>query len=152
MEYSDKFEMFWKAYPNKKSKGYCYKKWVELKRKGELPDIRTIVMAINNQKKERIMLRGKNRFVPEWKHASTWLNQGCWDDACEIYEEEPIAQKKLNPIDRMWEGYTILRDYGPDQFRKFCQKTNMPDDDMEAVLNKFNMSFNLEPLIKDMFR
>ena len=150
--YTDDFESFWQNYPSKKAKGYCHEKWRKLKAKGDLPDIRTIIMALNNQKKERIMLRSKNRFVPEWKHPSTWLNQMCWDDGCEIEDQQPLIKRQINPVQTLHEAYRILTELGQDKFREFCESSKLSDGDIEVVLNKFNMTFNVEPLVRSMFR
>lgn len=72
------FDRFWQAYPNKKAKGAAKKSWD----KSNFDDDQAlkIILAIDAQKKWRKREREDNRFVPEWKHPATWLNQQCWLD------------------------------------------------------------------------
>jgi len=75
-EYSVDFEKFWSEYPNKVEKKKAYKKWQTLK--NQLPSLDIILSAIKNQKLWRKNTNGE--FRPEWKHPTTWLNAGCWED------------------------------------------------------------------------
>ena len=83
-------EQFWPAYPLKKSKRRAQALWESLAIKnGTLPPIEKVLEAIESQKKEKAELAKAGRFVPEWKHPTTWLHKGCWDDVCETVFEEP---------------------------------------------------------------
>ena len=88
MKYSDSFLEFYNAYPLKKSKTAAYKSWTKLK-----PDLDTCLFAIKNQTTEKRELRKAGKFCPEWKHPSTWLNQGCWED--EINTEPKVTHEYL---------------------------------------------------------
>ena len=77
-EYSVDFSEFWNEYPNKVEKKKAYKKWQTLKKQNQLPTLNIILSSIKNQKNWRENSNGE--FRPEWKHPTTWLNAGCWDD------------------------------------------------------------------------
>ena len=79
--YPQEFLRFWSAYPNKKDKADALKAWK--KRNGTMPDVETLLTAIEAQKEWRARA-GPNEFRPEWKHPATWLNKGSWEDEVEI--------------------------------------------------------------------
>ena len=81
---SEFHDHFWPAYPVKKAKQKALSVWESLAVKNALPPIEKILSAIESQKKEKAALTKAGAFCPEWKHPTTWLNQGCWDD-------EPIS-------------------------------------------------------------
>lgn len=113
--------------------------------------MKVLQKAIYNQKRERIFLKSQNRFVPEWKHASTWLNKGCWDDDCELGLQVERTQPNRsggNGIGNMARAYNILRNLGEEKFHAFCKGVNMPPGDKEAVLNKHRMAFNVNDLTR----
>jgi phage replication O-like protein O len=70
------FELFYKAYPNKKAPSDALKAWKKLN--GTRPAIEVLLEAIRKQTEWRENANGE--FRPEWKHPATWLNKGCWDD------------------------------------------------------------------------
>ena len=78
------FDLFWENYPIKVGKKKARQTWDKLKKKNELPAIDKIIKAIKNQKAEKEYLQSQNKFCPEWKHPTTWLNNGCWDDEVKI--------------------------------------------------------------------
>jgi len=82
------FEIFWSAYPVKKSKKKAKDIFQRLLKKGLLPENGTLISAIESQKKEKSALMKAGKFCPEWKHPTTWLNQGCWEDEPQV-EHEP---------------------------------------------------------------
>lgn len=70
-----RFVIFWEAYPNKTGKQAARRAWDRLK-----PDdamLRTMVSAIDRQKRSDQWRREGGRFIP---HPTTWLNQGRWED------------------------------------------------------------------------
>jgi len=81
------FDSFWSAYPIKKGKKKSLEIWLRLKKKKELPSIEIILKAIANQAAEKINLKNNDKFCPEWKNPTTWLNQGCWEDEINIEAE-----------------------------------------------------------------
>src|SRR5210317_1144916 len=102
------FDTFWAHYPLKKGKGAARKKFETLKKNKILPDITTLIKAINDQHKEKTHLRNQNKFCPEWKHPSTWLNQECWGDVC-IMPHQPRPIVKTNSIGTLHRAYNILK-------------------------------------------
>lgn len=90
------FNEWYAHYPLKKSRQAALKKWLTLDRKGSLPDLPILLAAVEQQKREKESLRESGKFCPEWKHPSTWLNKGCWEDEIESTDcyEEP-AEKYL---------------------------------------------------------
>lgn len=71
------FEEFWKAYPVRKGKAAAMKSWATHVPAGTLP---TILAAIKAQAQEKAALTAAGKFVPEWPHPKTWLNQKRWED------------------------------------------------------------------------
>jgi len=51
-----------------------------------------LVPAIKNQIEIKRKLLAQNRFVPEWKHFRTWINQRCWE------EEIPKPKDEIDDI------------------------------------------------------
>ena len=143
MTYTPEFEQFWSAYPRKKSKIACFKKWEIYKKNGDLPPIETLLKAIELQKKERAFLKSQNRFVPEWKHASTWLNQGCREDDCEVNLQVARTEPKRigNGLDNMVRALNILTNISEARFNEFCAAVKMPKADIEAVRYKYEGRF-----------
>ena len=78
--YSKDFLIFYQKYPIKKSKAKAFESWKKLKKNKILPELSTILTAIENQRKEQNNKITAGEFYPEWKHPSTWLNQHCWED------------------------------------------------------------------------
>ena len=78
IKYSVDFEKFWFEYPNKNAKQSAFKKWQVLKKQNQLPLLNIILNSIEKQKDWRKNANGE--FRPEWKHPTTWLNAGCWED------------------------------------------------------------------------
>ena len=147
MTYTKPFEQVYNLYPLKKGKFQAQKTWSKLNDSGQLPDVDVMMKAIVNQKKERAFLKGQNRFVPEWKHFSTWLNAGCFDDECElqVVRTEP-KRNNGNGLANMQRALNILENIGEARFHEFCEGVRMPENDKEAVLNKYNMAFDVNKL------
>lgn len=82
--YSADFEKFWEAYPKARRKGKkaAYKAWQKAEKDG-LPDIDTVLKAIESQKKDRQWQ--DSQFIPL---PTTWINQGRWDDEIENQEDD----------------------------------------------------------------
>src|SRR4030065_10220 len=93
------FERFWSAYPRHVSKGAAQKAWEKLKPDEEMTN--RIILSISAQKSWRWKTEEMNgslperqkKFVPDWKHPATWLNQACWDD-----EIPSIVQARLEQV------------------------------------------------------
>ena len=91
---SDFHRRFWPAYPVKKSKQKAIALWESLASSGKLPPTDDIITAIEVQKKEKRDLLNANQFCPEWKHPTTWLYQGCWDDEPIVTNEQQQDEER----------------------------------------------------------
>lgn len=72
---AEAFEVFWKLYPNKKSKKDARKAWDKLKPSAELR--LTLMTALGNHRLSRDWTKDDGQYVPM---ASTWLNGERWTD------------------------------------------------------------------------
>ena len=77
-EYSDKFESFWKEYPNKSGKSKAYSSWKRFKCESEIYE--EIMKALSHQKKSVGWTKDNGKFIPM---GSTWVNGKRWEDATE---------------------------------------------------------------------
>jgi hypothetical protein len=80
VDYPADFETFWKAYPNKKAKGYALKAWERIKAR---PSPAELVAAIERARASKDWKKDNGAYIP---HPATWLNGRCWED-----EMEPAA-------------------------------------------------------------
>ena len=71
----DGFDIFWKAYPKKKSKGDAEKVWKKLKPNAELQS--RILKAINLLSASEDWKKQNGQFIP---YPATWLNAKGWED------------------------------------------------------------------------
>lgn len=84
VELAEAFEVFWKLYPNKKSKKDARKAWEKLKPSADLRQ--TLMNALGNHRISRDWTKDDGQYVPM---ASTWLNGERWTD-----ELAPAGSKK----------------------------------------------------------
>lgn len=77
------FEVFWKAYPKKVGKDAAYKAFT--KRKPDEQLTQTMIAAVRKQTATEQWKKDNGQFIP---HASTWLNEGRWQDSTEIGAEQ----------------------------------------------------------------
>jgi uncharacterized protein YdaU (DUF1376 family) len=71
----DSFEIFWKSYPKKKSKGQAKKAWMKLKPGKQL--LEKIISTIERAKTSEDWLKEKGKYIP---YPATWLNAEGWND------------------------------------------------------------------------
>ncbi len=71
----ENFEKFWAAYPKKTAKQAALKAWNKLKPNEEL--VKTILAALDVQKKSEQWTKDKGQFIP---YPATWLNGRRWED------------------------------------------------------------------------
>ena len=86
----DKFSEFWQAYPNRKGKGAAAKKYEKI----DVETHKSILLAIDAQKRHRQAAKKTGEFMPEWCMPATWLNQQRWLD------EIPSAQETAEKVSR----------------------------------------------------
>lgn len=79
-EKADPFEVFWKAYPKKKSKGDAKKAFSALKN----VNLDQLLSALEEQKKSKDWLKEDGQFIP---YPATWLRRCCWEDEQEVNTE-----------------------------------------------------------------
>jgi len=72
---SQKFEVFWKAYPKRKSKGQAEKAFVKLNPDEQL--LAAMLATIERAKKSVDWLKDDGKFIP---YPATWLNAKGWED------------------------------------------------------------------------
>ena len=88
---AEAFEVFWKLYPNKKSKKDARKAWEKLKPGAELR--LTLMTALGNHRISRDWAKDDGQYVPM---ASTWLNGERWTD-----ELVPASAAKANAFNNL---------------------------------------------------
>ena len=81
------FDAFWQAYPNRKGKGAAAKKYEKIDDETH----KSILLAIEAQKRYRAAAAKTGEFVPEWCMPATWLNQQRWLD--EIASHADLKEK-----------------------------------------------------------
>lgn len=72
------FEIWYSAYPNKKSKAQALKAWQKLN--PDRSQTAKLIRAVRRESRWRFAMNAADEFVPEWKNPATWLNGQCWDD------------------------------------------------------------------------
>jgi len=77
------FDLFWKAYPKKVGKDAAYKAFA--KRKPDEQLVKTMIASVRKQADTEQWKKDGGQFIP---HASTWLNEGRWQDETEIGAEQ----------------------------------------------------------------
>jgi predicted phage replisome organizer len=75
---TDRFEVFWTAYPKKIGKDKCRRWFASHKITDTLLD--TMLNALDTQKRSSQWSKDDGQFIP---HPYTWLNQGRWQDEVE---------------------------------------------------------------------
>lgn len=116
--YTDTFNEFWDAYPRKQAKAAAFKSWLVAIRKAEPT---AIIQAAKRYADD------PNRVDQFTAHASTWLNQGRWEDA-------PLPSR-INPkIDTTptWQPPVFSADDQP-------EGVAMPDD-VKELINKIRFN------------
>lgn len=90
MNVDERLAIFKKHYPIWKGHGAAKRAFYKLKPDDAL--LQRMLTAIDNQQKERVLLKKIGGFIPPWKHPSTWLNQECWEDDV-ILDEEQLREQ-----------------------------------------------------------
>ena len=87
----DKFNIFWQAYPKKKSKGQAEKAFAKIN-----PDeqfLATMLAAIEQAKKSGDWLKEDGKYIP---YPATWLNAKGWEDE---YKEGTVENCASSEVD-----------------------------------------------------
>lgn len=136
------FDRFWSAYPRHVAKGAALKAWEKINPDEEMTQ--RIVLAIQAQKQWRWKMEELNgnlperqkRFVPDWKHPATWLNQACWDDELPSFVEEKIKSESHADLCQCGE-----KAFNRHQCARCYTKTANPGFADEIKQNLRNMGF-----------
>jgi hypothetical protein len=99
VELAEAFEVFWKLYPNKKSKKDARKAWEKLKPSAELRQ--TLMTALGSHRLSRDWTKDDGQYVPM---ASTWLNGERWTDV-------------LKPGTATGQAFNNLPEHTPDMYQ-----------------------------------
>lgn len=95
------FERFWSCYPRKIGKGNAEKSWNKLT--PAEPLFNQIILAVDAQIRHRHKIEELNRnakheryhkFIPDWPHPATWLNQQRWLDEIPSIVEAKVEIEK----------------------------------------------------------
>ena len=113
---SDEFEAFWREYPRKCSKQFAEKTWKKLKKKGELPELSTLIGKLKILCRSEQWLKSEGGFIP---YPATWLNAHGWLDevtvnnsAVGLSPRKALPDKPdLTPEQRA-EGAKMLEEFG----------------------------------------
>lgn len=81
--YTSEFLQFYSAYPKHIGKEPAWKAWQ--KRNGDLPDIKTLLQKIENQKNTENWKKENGAFIP---HPATWLNNARWEDEVIVKQKD----------------------------------------------------------------
>ena len=91
---SDPFDAFWAAYPRKIAKQAARRAYV---RGSLVGDGAAILRALEDQKRSRAAQVAAGAWVPDWPHASTWINGARWEDQVEA--PAAVAGDTVAPVD-----------------------------------------------------
>ena len=101
----ERFCFFWKLYPNKSSKQQALKAFnTKVKSADNYNDV---VNGLKNQIEWR--LKNKNEFIPNWKNASTWLNNKCWEDELTVFVNKPKGNARVEDFKNTNYGQAEVR-------------------------------------------
>lgn len=98
----DRFEEFWKSYPQKKNKVRSKKIWDKKKLSEE--KVNKIINDINNRSKNDIQWKNK-QYIP---HPATYLNNELWNDEITTSNVTPIKQNN-----KAVETRSTVMEWGP---------------------------------------
>ena len=89
-----KFEQFWLAYPEKKSREQAWQVFQRLPLDESL--FTTIMQALSAQITERTKATAAGSWVPPWKYPANWLEKQCWTDepTQELKQEKKHAERR----------------------------------------------------------
>jgi hypothetical protein len=85
---NERFEIFWKAYPKKRSKGQAERTWKKIDPDDAL--LETILAGIERAKASHEWTKDGGEFIP---YPSTWLNAKGWEDE---HEHEPGRTRRTS--------------------------------------------------------
>ncbi|WP_412755259.1 hypothetical protein [Legionella pneumophila] len=105
-----RFEHFWRMYPEKKSRERAYEIFEQIN--PNEPLLQTMLQALAQQIKARTEKEAHGEWVPAWKFPANWLSQKCWEDEVKIELTQEKRNEKCGPntknraIDPFWNPET----------------------------------------------
>ena len=116
------FDLFWQAYPKKKSKGQARKTWNKIK----LPPIETILSSIAALKQGHDWMQDGGKYIP---YPSTWLNAEGWEDEPQEYRPD-LMPKSISEAERLEERMRgpRLKQEAEDARKRIVDKRNQGTD------------------------
>lgn len=97
--------------------------------------------AIENQKKSREYLKRLGKFVPEWKHLSTWINNRCWEE-----EGELVKPFKERTDDEHYEEYVSYD--SPNSMFRAKNKDELPYRELRDLSMRLENRLSIDPKYK----
>jgi hypothetical protein len=98
--YSQDFESWYQNYPNKIAKKKAHDAWNS--KNGSRPDVEILLKHLTRQTEERERAIKEKRFVPEWCHPATYINQERWEDV--YYSETQQGTHVMDKIEMAARG------------------------------------------------
>jgi hypothetical protein len=86
------FELFWKSYPRKESKGAAEKAWLKLKPGKEL--LEKILLSIEQHKKIEQWTKDNGAFIP---YAQKFLNNKYYEDEVKVVSKSDFSRPWIKP-------------------------------------------------------
>jgi len=129
------FEDFWKKYPekNNQSKKETGRKYLKLLEKN--PALHEEIMAaLENQIDIRAIHKFGNVFEPNWKYATTWLNQECWKSEIKIKKSQLLPNFVKEKIQRYRAN---LNQASPDELVRTWKREALSKEFSPEILNKY---------------
>jgi len=115
------FDEFWRAYPNRKGRGAAAKKYEKI----DDDTHKTILLAIEAQKRYRVAAAKTGEFMPDWCMPATWLNQQRWLDEVGSHAElKEKSESKICIVDGCREPVHAPRDAKQYCCHHYCYDTS----------------------------
>jgi hypothetical protein len=90
-EREEKFDIFWRKYPNKQGKAAARKDWKKMKLDAKFHEIMDALIAFMECEQ---WTKDNGDYIP---HGSTWIHQQRWEDVPKSTKAKPTTRKQLPP-------------------------------------------------------
>lgn len=105
-----RFENFWRMYPEKKSRERAFEMFKQIN--PDEPLLQSMLQSLDQQIKAYTEKKAHGKWVPAWKFPANWLSQKCWEDEVKIELTQEKRNEKCGPntknraIDPFWSPET----------------------------------------------
>jgi hypothetical protein len=142
------FNKFWEVFNYRRGKAEAADAWLDIP---TLTDsiVSDILLGAKAEAMARQRLIDSGR-TP--KMAQGWITARRWEDDLGQKMIDKKPKVSANGIDNMIRAYNLLCNVSEDAFHQFCEGVRMEPNDKEAVLNKYNMAFDVKQLAKTAVR